>query len=489
MKKKKFLLVFATLTAPCILATGALVGCGEQHEHAYTKWENSETQHWLVCPDDNEKDENSVADHEFGTDGKCVECGYEKPHTHAYTKWRTSETEHWKVCPDDNTEGPGTRAPHNYVNGECECGRRDSFSGEVSVGEKFNGKTLTLKKDGQSDVALTVTDGKVTLTNMKYGEWTAICDIFGATVKTTVTVDEGISELDLSGFTSGTAKINMTDGSFTWHRQGHETAKMNLAEEASGDQFVALKIATAHDFFDWTTKTDEMRFGVAMTVNGAEHIINFNWRNWERTNIGFSSDVKNWQTENQDKDMGEVNYRGYDAVVAHLFKPNFQGWDDKEKGWGFGTYGGAIIEDGVYFIYQYEAATGNVNVYLSVGGCFDAYECKEGTNSLANYSEGEFVPFSVITERAVGKGKVILAGSVISEKDLLKLVDRKPIAEASNNIALVERCGGYCGIIAAEIENKDGFIVLDGEYTDLISGKQFCGRVDIMPYGVFVFVK
>lgn len=125
----------------------------------------------------------------------------------------------------------------------------------------------------------------------------------------------------------------------------------------------------------------------------------------------------------------------------------------------------------------------------SVGGCFDAYECKEGTNSLANYSEGEFAPFSVITERAVGKGKVILAGSVISEKDLLKLVDRKPIAEASNNIALVERCGGYCGIIAAEIENKDGFIVLDGEYTDLISGKQFCGRVDIMPYGVFVFVK
>lgn len=395
MKKKKFLLVFATLTAPCILATGALVGCGEQHEHAYTKWENSETQHWLVCPDDNEKDENSVADHEFGTDGKCVECGYEKPHTHAYTKWRTSETEHWKVCPDDNTEGPGTRAPHNYVNGECECGRRDSFSGEVSVGEKFNGKTLTLKKDGQSDVALTVTDGKVTLTNMKYGEWTAICEIFGATVKTTVTVDEGISELDLSGFTSGTAKINMTDGSFTWHRQGHETAKMNLAEEASGDQFVALKIATAPDFFDWTTKTDEMRFGVAMTVNGAEHIINFNWRNWERTNIGFSSDVKNWQTENQDKDMGEVNYRGYDAVVAHLFKPNFQGWDDKEKGWGFGTYGGAIIEDGVYFIYQYEAATGKVNVYLSDGETYilvyteeEMFE-KNGKFTAFGITEGE----------------------------------------------------------------------------------------------------
>ena len=44
-------------------------------------------------------------------------------------------------------------------------------------------------------------------------------------------------------------------------------------------------------------------------------------------------------------------------------------------------------------------------------------------------------------------------------------------------------------IIAAEIENKNGFAVLDGEYTDLISGKRFCGRVDIKPYEVFVLVK
>ena len=118
MKRKKFWLIFAVLTVMSVLAMGALVGCGEKHEHTYTKWANDETQHWLVCPDDNAKDENSVSDHEFGTDGKCVECGYEKPHTHAYTKWRTSDTEHWKVCPEDNQEQAGSRAPHNFVNGE-----------------------------------------------------------------------------------------------------------------------------------------------------------------------------------------------------------------------------------------------------------------------------------------------------------------------------------------------------------------------------------
>ena len=391
MKKKKFLAVLAVPTVLCTLAAGTLVGCGEKHEHTYTKWASSDTQHWLVCPDDSAKDENSVADHEFGTDGACIDCGYAEPHTHAYTKWKTSDTEHWKVCPEDNQEQAGSRAPHNFVNGECECGRKDNFTGEVTVNEKFNGKTVILKKDGQSDINLTVANGKVTLTNAKLGEWTATCNLFGTTVKTTVTVDESMSELDLSGLTSGTAKINMNTGSFTWHRQSHETAKMNLAEEALGDQYVALKIATGSDFLDWTCKQDEMRFGVSMTVSGAEHVINFNWRNWERTNIGFTSDIKNWQTENQDKDMGEVNYRGLDAVRTHLFNPKFQGWDDKEKGWGFGTYGGAIIDGGVYFVYQYETATGNVNVYLSDGEGYILVYTEEGMFE----ANGKFQGFGV----------------------------------------------------------------------------------------------
>jgi len=391
MKKKKTLLILAALTATCTLAAGSLVGCGEEHEHDYSKWAYSETQHWLVCPDDSAKDENSVADHEIGTNGKCIECGYEKDHTHAYTKWKTSDTEHWKVCPEDNQEQAGSRAPHNFVNGECECGKKDSFTGEVTVDEKFNGKTITLKKDGQSDVAVTVANGKASFTNLKYGEWTAICDIFGATVKTAVTVEDGMSILDLSGLAQGTAKVNMSDGSFAWHRQGHETTKVTLAEETSGDQYIALKIATAKDFHDWTCKTDEIRFGVSMTVNGAEHVVNLNWRNWERTNLGFSTDIKNWQTEGQDKDLGVVNYRGVDALWAHLFYPTFKGWDDKASGWGYGTYGGAIIEDGVYFVYQYEAATGNVNIYLSDGETYMLVHTEEAMFE----ANGKFQGFAV----------------------------------------------------------------------------------------------
>lgn len=127
-----------------------------------------------------------------------------------------------------------------------------------------------------------------------------------------------------------------------------------------------------------------------------------------------------------------------------------------------------------------------------VSMCYDAYECNEGTKSLARYTAGEFAPLSVITERKVGKGKVILVGSVIAHGDILRLVNRAPIAEASENVILTERTqndGGMCGIIAVETQNKSGYIILNGEYTDLITGNTYSGKTQIQPYGVLVLKK
>lgn len=119
---------------------------------------------------------------------------------------------------------------------------------------------------------------------------------------------------------------------------------------------------------------------------------------------------------------------------------------------------------------------------------YDAYELLDGTTSLANYTDGEFTPLSVIAERKIGKGKVILLGSVISHTDLLKLVDREPIAQASENIVLTERSGEQKGIIAIEIKNQNGYIVLEKEYKELLSGKVMTGKIEILPHQVFVFV-
>jgi len=125
----------------------------------------------------------------------------------------------------------------------------------------------------------------------------------------------------------------------------------------------------------------------------------------------------------------------------------------------------------------------------AVSMCYDAYECNEGTKSLAHYVAGEFAPLSVITERKVGKGSVILVGSVLSQGDILRLVDRAPISEASGNIILTERTGEQNGIIAVETENKSGYVILKGEYIDLITGKTFSEKIEFQPYQVRVMKK
>ena len=81
-----------------------------------------------------------------------------------------------------------------------------------------------------------------------------------------------------------------------------------------------------------------------------------------------------------------------------------------------------------------------------------------------------------------GKGTVILLGTAPNKEALLKLVDKKPVAKASSNIFLTKREGKENGIIALEIEDKEGYIVLDKEYYDILGKKNVSGKVEIKPY-------
>ena len=91
--------------------------------------------------------------------------------------------------------------------------------------------------------------------------------------------------------------------------------------------------------------------------------------------------------------------------------------------------------------------------------------------------------------KQVGKGKVVLVGSVLSKQDLLKLVGKQPVAEASDNVILTERSGQASGIIAVETENKQGYVVLNGTYTDLITGRVLSGKTLVEPYQTLVLQK
>ncbi len=146
---------------------------------------------------------------------------------------------------------------------------------------------------------------------------------------------------------------------------------------------------------------------------------------------------------------------------------------------------------GVYTKYQLpmedEGFTASWNdgeeIKLSMG-C-DAYELN-GAESLAAYNINELDNLTAIARRKVGKGQVIILGTVPDNKALLRLVGKAPILEASSNIDLVERSGEENGIIAMEIEGKDGYIQLDREYYDILNEKTVSGRIEMAPYSAYI---
>ena len=105
---------------------------------------------------------------------------------------------------------------------------------------------------------------------------------------------------------------------------------------------------------------------------------------------------------------------------------------------------------------------------------------------MATYESDELENLTAIARRKVGKGQVIILGSAIDKKSMLRLVDKAPILEASVNIDLTERFGTENGIIAVEIEGKEGYIVLDKEYYDVLGDKIVSGKIEMKPYDAYI---
>lgn len=121
-----------------------------------------------------------------------------------------------------------------------------------------------------------------------------------------------------------------------------------------------------------------------------------------------------------------------------------------------------------------------------VSMCFDAYEVDGDTQSLAQYNGGEFDSLTVIAQRNIGAGKVILLGSVPTHEDIQRLVGLKPILEATNNLTLTKRGNA---IIVAEIQNLTGYVELDGQYKDRLTNTVISGKITVAPYTVLVIEK
>ena len=119
------------------------------------------------------------------------------------------------------------------------------------------------------------------------------------------------------------------------------------------------------------------------------------------------------------------------------------------------------------------------------------------SESWGVYTEGPLKDYSAITCTNVGKGKIIILATQPDLKTMERLVSKvsdisgvTPVLSASENISITPRKGENSeGFVAIELMNKKGFVDIEGEMEEIISGKTISGRVEMKEYEVLVCKK
>jgi beta-galactosidase len=119
-----------------------------------------------------------------------------------------------------------------------------------------------------------------------------------------------------------------------------------------------------------------------------------------------------------------------------------------------------------------------------------------GADVLAWYLENELAGLAAVTRHKMGKGHVVALGTMPPADQLVGLVRRiageagiPPVVSATSNLLYVPRAGAAGeGAILVEMENRPAFCALPRPATDLLTGQDLSGTVEVPPYGVSVLL-
>jgi len=119
---------------------------------------------------------------------------------------------------------------------------------------------------------------------------------------------------------------------------------------------------------------------------------------------------------------------------------------------------------------------------------YDGLEPSEA-ETLATYTEGPVAGLSAVVRRAMGKGQIVLLGTMPQPDDfrayLAELIP--PAIRATDNVLAVPRSGpGGKGMVIVELHNRPGSVDLPSPGTDLLTRKTVSGKLEIAPCGVYV---
>ncbi|HET6455846.1 MAG TPA: beta-galactosidase trimerization domain-containing protein, partial [Armatimonadota bacterium] len=124
---------------------------------------------------------------------------------------------------------------------------------------------------------------------------------------------------------------------------------------------------------------------------------------------------------------------------------------------------------------------------------YDGLELR-GAEALATYTNGPLAGLAAVTKCTLGKGQIIMLGTMPQPEDLKALLlsiakeaGVTPVADASENLVVIPREGsGIKGLVAIEVENRPATLTLPSPMTDLLTGKSRKGKVEVPAYGVMV---
>ena len=124
---------------------------------------------------------------------------------------------------------------------------------------------------------------------------------------------------------------------------------------------------------------------------------------------------------------------------------------------------------------------------------YSAFETREA-EVLATFNEYPFGGTVAITCTEIGKGRVILLGTLPVVEDFKSLVlslargtGLSECREVTPNVLVVPRKGpAGDGLIVLEMDNTAGYFMLNRPAVDILTGKEYSGMVDVKPYQVMV---
>jgi len=125
---------------------------------------------------------------------------------------------------------------------------------------------------------------------------------------------------------------------------------------------------------------------------------------------------------------------------------------------------------------------------------YDGFEAGDA-EVLATYTEGPLKGLAAAVRQKMGKGEIIILGTMPKPEDLKKLLlsvckkaEIEPAAQASSNLLVVPRKGKAGeGLIAVEFENSPASLTLSRPAVDLLTGRKYNGKkIEIQSYGVMV---